>query len=369
MALDADFQRDVYCLAGLPFDAVSVAGVVGRIRKAARQRRPLFLSTPNVNFLIGCMGDERFRDSVINSDLSVADGMPLVWIARLLQIPICERVAGSNLFEALRSGSGDRLSVFLFGAPDGVAKAACQRLRIEMSGLTCVGFDSPGFGSVEELSDGAHIAKINASKADFLVVSLGARKGQAWIERNRGRLTVPVISHLGAVANFVAGSVERAPRWMQQSGLEWLWRIKEEPQLWRRYLRDGTALITLLLTRVLPYAWRLWRHRKNDACAASMEVGVEGGSYVVRLSGAWTRQNIAPLRHCFSVAAGIELDMTLEMSGVTWVDSAFVALVMLLRGHRARSSLRLRIVGCRDSIRKILRYCCAEYLVSSDRAT
>ena len=83
-------------LLGLPFDAVNMADAVQRVRDAAAQRTPCFISTPNLNFLINCLTDDQFRDSVINSDLSIADGMPLVWIARLMGIPIRTRVAGSD---------------------------------------------------------------------------------------------------------------------------------------------------------------------------------------------------------------------------------------------------------------------------------
>ena len=109
------FERDVYCLLGLPFDTVDMAGAVQRVRDAAARRTSCFISTPNLNFIIGCRADSQFRDSVINSDLSIADGMPLVWIARLLGIPIRERVAGSGLFDQLRERTSTQLSVYFFG--------------------------------------------------------------------------------------------------------------------------------------------------------------------------------------------------------------------------------------------------------------
>lgn len=362
-----DFNRDVYCLLGLPFDAVNMAQAVRRVREAATQRVPCFLSTPNLNFLIGCREDSAFRDSVVHSDLSIADGMPLVWIARMLGIPIRQRVAGSDLFEQLGKGPAAPLSVYFFGGVPGVAQTACRRLREVAPGLVCAGFDSPGFGSVAAMSGDESIAKINASGADFVVVALGAKKGQAWIERNRARIAAPVISHLGAVLNFVAGTVNRAPSWIQKIGLEWLWRIKEEPALWRRYLGDGLALLNLLATRVLPYAWFLRSHQTDAAelAAAAAETKEDARCCVVRLRGAWTMRNIGPLRECFAKAIGAGKDMRLEMGGVTHVDSAFVGLIMLLHGHQQRQQRRLSIASAREPVRRILRYCCAEYLYSN----
>jgi len=356
-----DFERDVHCLLGLPIDAIDLAGAEKRIRAAAKTRLPCFMSTPNVNFLVASRSDQAFRDAVLHSDLSVADGMPLVWLARLTGIPLHERVAGANLFEALSRGSdARRLAVYFFGGPQGVAEAAGRRLGREAKGLVCVGHESPGFGSVEEMSSEDTIRRINASNADLLVVSLGARKGQAWIERNRARLNVPVVSHLGAVVDFAAGRIRRAPPWMQRAGLEWLWRIKEQPSLWRRYSSDGLALALLLLTRVLPYVWYM-RSRWHPA-DAGIEARDTRHVYSIVLRGAWTHANIAGLRRAFSQAARSGKDVRLEMTAVSHVDSAFVGLVMLLLSYLQQHHRRLAIVAVPSRVRRVLDYCCAEFL-------
>src|SRR4029450_1688151 len=101
-------------------------------------------------------------------------------------------------------------------------------------------------------SSAAIIATINASNADFLVVALGASKGQSWLQHNHHRLSIPVRAHLGAAINFQAGFLRRAPKIVRKAGFEWLWRIKEEPHLWQRYWHDGRTLLHLLWTRILP---------------------------------------------------------------------------------------------------------------------
>ena len=204
------------------------------------------------------------------------------------------------------------------------------------------------------------IRRINASNADLLVVALGARKGQAWIERNRARLKVPVVSHLGAVVDFAAGRIRRAPLWIQRAGLEWLWRIKEQPSLWRRYSSDGLALAMLLLTRALPYAWYM-RSRSHPA-EASVETRVAKHVYAITLRGACTGANIGLLRRSFSQAAQSGKNVRLEMTAVSHVDSAFVGLVMLLLAYQQQHGRRLAIVAVPSPIRRILDYCCAEFL-------
>ncbi len=189
-------------------------------------------------------------------------------------------------------------------------------------------------------------SRINASGADFLVVSLGAKKGQAWIKHNRARISVPVISYLGAVLNFAAGTVNWAPAWMRNVGLQWLWRVKEELTLWRRHFGDGSALLTPLVTRVLPYAWYLKFHKADAAqpATASVEMRDEKQNFIISLRGTWTRGNIAPFRDCFSKTVLAGKDVRLEMGGVTYVESAFVGLVTLLQGHQKQHGRQLQIV-------------------------
>lgn len=364
--MPVDFDRKVHCLLGLPFDAVDMPTTVARIRSAAAGGPSCFLTTPNLNFLIACQDDVAFRASVVNSDLSIADGMPLVWMARLLGLPIRERIAGSSVFEALRRDAERPLSVYFFGGPPGVAERAAANLDTEAKGLRCAGFDCPGFGTVEEMSSATTIDRINASGADFLVVALGARKGQAWIERNRGRLSAPVVSHLGAVVNFVAGTVSRAPAWMQTTGLEWLWRIKEEPGLWRRYFRDGLALARLLAMRVLPLALHVKRRRtrgeSDDAPPATATLS-DGGPGL-RLGGAWTSDTLDPLRAALAALARAGTDVRLDLGEVTYVDSAAIGLLMLLHGHVTGYGSRCTIDGATDRVRRLFELHCADFLLS-----
>ena len=239
--------RQQWMLLGLPFDAVTLDQACDRVFEAIEKRQRCFISTPNLNFVINARRDPDFAKSVFLSDLNLADGMPLVWAARWLKIPIPERVAGSSLFDELikKSNPNTPLRVFFFGGDPGVAEKASEVLNNRPDAVVCCGYHDPGRGDIASMSTPEVIEKINAANADFLVVSLGAKKGQAWILHNLEKLNVPVVSHLGAVVNFVAGTVKRAPKIWQKLGLEWLWRIVEEPYLWKRYASDGWAALTM----------------------------------------------------------------------------------------------------------------------------
>ena len=133
-----DLTREVYGVLGIPVDVIDMAAVLCKIDVAAADKSPFLLSTPNLNFLVTSRLDPEFREALLISDLCPADGMPIVWLARLLGAPIKERIAGSDIFEALKLAryNSRRLSVFLFGGVEGVATAAFRRLNGEQSGMT-----------------------------------------------------------------------------------------------------------------------------------------------------------------------------------------------------------------------------------------
>jgi N-acetylglucosaminyldiphosphoundecaprenol N-acetyl-beta-D-mannosaminyltransferase len=327
-----DFQRPVHALLGLPIDAVDMPTAVAAVRRAASGTTPFLVATPNLNFATGALSDVAFRESLTGSDLNLPDGMPLVWVARLLGLPLRRRVCGADLFDALAAhAEPPPVSVFFFGGPDGAAHGACQRVNQTMRGLRCVGFASPGFGTVEQMSAEAYLSRINACGAQFVVVALGAKKGQAWLRRNHLRLAPPVRCHLGAVVNFTAGTVRRAPRLLQRLGLEWLWRIGQEPALWRRYALDGLAFAGLLLTSVLPLvvARRLERVPEDAWQGGGLASATTGDTCTVTLSGPWAARNLQPLRDALAQAAAGSSRLRVVMREVTHVDSACIGVLML----------------------------------------
>jgi N-acetylglucosaminyldiphosphoundecaprenol N-acetyl-beta-D-mannosaminyltransferase len=342
-----DYFRNVYCVQGLPFDALDIAQATKKIRHAIDEKRRCFFSTPNLNFLVSCQRDPEFRASVIHSDLVVADGMPVVWLARLLGIPIQTRVAGSDVFEVLRKPVGGRkINVFFFGGPDGIAEAASNIINSENLGMRCVGHHSPGFGSIESMSTTEILEAINRSHPDFLVVSLGARKGQEWIVHNLHALNVPVVSHLGAVVNFVAGNIRRAPRAFQMAGMEWLWRIKEEPQLWKRYFDDGLALLSFLASNVFPLLAKQLCDKfvQNSTLPARIHIQDHARHTQLVLEGQWHSSRLQPLREVLTRLATTDCkDLCVDLHSVTDIDSAFVGLLLLAQGYQDSAGHALRI--------------------------
>ena len=202
------------------------------------------------------------------------------------------------------------------------------------------------------------IERINSSHADFLAVSLGAKKGQLWLLRNHQRLQIPVRAHLGATINFQAGTVKRAPPWIRGWGLEWLWRIKEEPLLWRRYWNDGRVLLRLLLTRVIPLAiatrWqRLRWERKGQELNITQTQDHE--SVTLRLSGVATARHIGRAISCFREAVTAGKQVTVDFSDVRAVDARFLGLLLMFRKQLKGQGASLNFIGLSSSMQRIFR--------------
>jgi N-acetylglucosaminyldiphosphoundecaprenol N-acetyl-beta-D-mannosaminyltransferase len=335
---ELDLGRDVHALLGLVFDRVDLAAAADHVQRCVASGRRCFLSTPNVNFVAAAAHDAAFRGSVLRSDLSVADGFPIVLAARWMGIDLPGRVAGADLFERLqrsgRSAQRPPIKLFLFGGPPGVGAQAAARLNAQAEGFECVGHDEGGFGDIEAMSSDETIERINASGAEFVLVALGAKKGQAWIEYNRARLHAPVISHLGAVINFAAQSIERAPPWMQRSGLEWLWRIVQEPQLWRRYWDDGRMLVGTLLTRLLPWSARRWLRIGPRGAGQAPQFDVQpadAGRAVIGLRGDWRDgADQAALRLALARLLRTGARVEFDVSAAPAAGSALLGLLALL---------------------------------------
>ena len=341
-------------------NSIDMATVLQTIRSAGNHTAPYFISTVNLNYLVTSRADSEFKDALLLSDLCTADGMPIVWIPRLLGIPIKERIAGSDIIDALKTprSSSSRLKVFVFGGPKGVADAACKNINAASNSMTCVGSFYPGYSTVDELCADPVIDRVNSSDADMLVACLGTKKGQVWLHRNHDRLQIPVRVHVGAAVKYEAGTIKRAPVFMQKCGLEWLWRIKEEPALWRRYWADGIWLLRLLLTQIVPLfivtRWhRLLRGRKAQYLRIALSE--DDKSVTIGLSGAATAQHVEKATPYFRDALITEKPVVINFSDTHHIDARFIGLLLMLNKQLAKRQIQLTFARVPRHIERIFR--------------
>ena len=283
------------------------------------------LVTPNASFLRLSRSDAEFRDAALASDLSVIDGMPLVWLARMLGAAVPDEVCGSDLGAELMAHPGGQFSAFFFGATPEIGQRLRKRLDETPRSLHCAGVLSPGFGSVNSMSEGRIFDTINQAHPDLLIVSIGAHKGVVWLNRNEHQLRTPIVCNLGATIHFMAGTVKRAPTFFRRHGLEWLWRIKEEPALYTRYARDLATLMSVLVGQILPCLLHA-AFRKPSATAlaqAQLRHHRWGTTEILEFAGDWTKDNLAPVRAALTAATRKASDLVIVLDGVTFVDAAF----------------------------------------------
>jgi N-acetylglucosaminyldiphosphoundecaprenol N-acetyl-beta-D-mannosaminyltransferase len=243
-------------LDGTGIDRITEEEVVAVVREALAAGRGGRILTPNVDILRRVHVNSDVRTYLEDADLVVADGMPLVWASRLSGTPLPERVAGSSLIWSLSRGlAHDGRSVFVVGgtpaadgAKDGATRAA-DRLARECAGLRIAGSFCPEFGFEHDEQAYADLCrKVVGAEPDLVFVGLGFPKQEAVITRLRAELPGAWFIGCGAAVNFVAGDLDRAPRWMQKTGLEWAHRLGTEPtRLAGRYLKHDAPYTMRLL--------------------------------------------------------------------------------------------------------------------------
>lgn len=211
--------------------------------------------TVNLDHLLRCKRNLEYRAIVQRADLVVADGMPLVWATHILGTPLPERVAGSALCLSLAEQlARTNRSVFLLGGDSGVAQKAGQILARRFNGLRIAGTHCPPLGFENNAAELDVIrAALRASKPDVVYVALGSPKQEQLIERLRDELPNTWWMGVGISLSFITGDVKRASKWIQNSGLEWVHRLVQEPRrLTRRYLVDGIPFaIELMISSAL----------------------------------------------------------------------------------------------------------------------
>ncbi|WP_405141837.1 WecB/TagA/CpsF family glycosyltransferase [Sphaerisporangium sp. NBC_01403] len=250
-ALAINGSRPRVKVAGVEVDALTEGEVVGHVVAALARGEGGHVVTPNVDICRACSRDPEVRALVAGADLAVPDGMPLVWASRLLGTPVPERITGADLIWSLsEAAASNDLPVYLLGGPPGVAVRASEVLADRYPGLHVAGVVSPphGFDTSEE---GVMAVRevLLAARPRLVFVGLGFPKQDRLIAALRADLPGAWFVGCGSAIAFTAGSVRRAPEWMQRSGLEWLFRLAAEPgRLARRYLVDDLPFALRLLT-------------------------------------------------------------------------------------------------------------------------
>lgn len=242
--MNHSIQRQTSRVLSAPIDVIDWARAIGRIQGWADGRESRYVCITNVHSVVTAGQDAAFGRVVEGADMATPDGAPVAWMLRKLGAVGQLRINGPDLMWRYCEQAAKRNeSIFLYGSTNETLAILQARLLAEFSGLQIAGAISPPFRALTAAEDAADVARINASGAGTVWVSLGCPKQEKWMAAHRGSVNAVMIG-VGAAFDYHAGTIQRAPLWMQRNGLEWLHRLASEPgRLWKRYLVTNTLFV------------------------------------------------------------------------------------------------------------------------------
>jgi N-acetylglucosaminyldiphosphoundecaprenol N-acetyl-beta-D-mannosaminyltransferase len=235
---------------GVPIATMQIPDVIAKMEEwIASRDRTHYICVTNVHVVMEGRRDPSFLEVLNAADLCIPDGMPLVWIGRIRGHELCRQVRGTDLLlDFCRATAGTGYNHCFLGGRPGVGSKLAIELQRRYPGVRVTGMFSPPFRNLTKQEDDEIIEQINRAAPDVLWVGLGCPKQERWMRDHQDKLRVPVILGVGQAFDILSGEAPQAPRWMQENGLEWFFRLCREPRrLWRRYLIYNTAFIFTLL--------------------------------------------------------------------------------------------------------------------------
>lgn len=339
---------------GVSFDIVTTGKALDHIEQMIASRQPHYLATANVDFVVQSRRDLELRRILSNADLVLCDGTPLVWASRWLGAPLPERVAGADLVPALIKVAAEKnYRIFLLGATPEAARMAVKKLTAQFPALHVASY-SPPFKPLLEMDHAEIRRQISAEKPDLLLVAFGCPKQEKWIAMHYRKLGVPVCIGVGATIDFLAGSMKRAPRWMQRTGTEWLFRLAQEPRrLFKRYAMDLGVFGFGLLRQLWQFRFRSSKTRSNDACAITLQTN---GWQHIRLPGHFDRAAVTRSELLLEQALSDPRHCLLDAREVEFLDSAAAACLMRLRKELCARNRQLILLSPSHAMRRAISF-------------
>lgn len=231
-------------------DNLTMDEALQKINQLITEDRNAYVVTPNVDHIVQLERGGPLTEVYKSADLILTDGKPLLWISKWYGTPIKEKISGSDLFPRLCALAAEKgYKMYFLGAAEGVAAKAAENLEKRFPGLQVVGTYSPPFGFEKDEAEMEKIKQqIKNATPHILIVGLGCPKQELFILHHKDEFGVPISLGLGATLDFEAENIKRAPKWMSNIGLEWLYRITQDPRrLIKRYWNDAVSIVPIII--------------------------------------------------------------------------------------------------------------------------
>jgi len=351
---------------GLPLDSLTADGAIDAIETLIQSGGTHQIATANIDFWLNSLSDRHLHRIIAGCSLVLADGMPLVWVSKLLGCPLPQRVTGVDLVPRLAALSASKgYGIYLFGGKGNVAERAKALLEEKFPGVRIVGTYAPSEEEMEQLDHSEMLDRIQSTKPEIVLVALGNPKQEKWIWMHRKRLGVPVAMGVGGSFEILIGDLYRAPEWIQRCGLEWAARFVQEPgRLGPRYLRDFLGLARRLpMTLLAGWVQRPYlgaSHATTVTTPQVMHVYVHG-----KLSG----EIASSLLEAASASVAGSLVMVVHLTGVRQITAAGLGALMGVRRQLLDAGLTLSLAGLTFRNRFLLHAWCAHPLFDEWEST
>jgi len=335
---------------GIPFHNVTMEETVNLIEEQIHEGGFHQIATANVDFLRNAMADERLRSTLRSCDVVIPDGMPVVWMSRLLGAPLKERVSGIDLVWRLAEHAAEKgHGIFLLGSSEVRSQLAAHVLTKRYPGLRIVGRYSPPPAPLDKMDHEEILSRIEEAKPDILLVAFGNPKQEEWLAGHRDRLKVPVCIGIGGTLDVIAGALNRAPMWMQKNGLEWLHRMLQEPhRLAKRYASDAACLLRHLPEYLTATASQ--PHRAGSK-VTSKQIG---NTCLIDVSGDLTGAALEEF-NTLSLNACLEgMNIVADLSNAGYLSPEAFGSLIYLENRMRRRHEQLWLAGLPRHLRRVL---------------
>lgn len=352
-------DRPPLAILGVPFDPLTTDETVALIARMVASASPHYLATANVDFVVQAFEDVELRRILFDAHAVLCDGMPLVWASRKLGNPLPERVTGSDLVPRLLLEAEQRgWRVYFLGGTESSVAAAAENTRRKHPQLQLVGAYSPPFKPLLDMDHDDLIRRIHEAKPDLLFVAFGCPKQEKWINMHYRRLGVPVSIGVGATIDFLAGTVRRAPVWMQKTGLEWIYRMLQEPRrLVKRYGKDlwvfGFAIQRQVRDAQLRRASRPGSSPNPTPLTITPPEATLWSPTIISGPERLDAAAAGELRARWLTAVHAE-DVVLDLTPTRFIDSTGVGLLTRLRRQGREAGREFRLANVGHSVRHAL---------------
>jgi len=344
---------------GLPLNSLTAGAAVDAVERLILSGGTHQVTPVNVDVWLNSLTDQHLHRIMAGCSLVLPDGMPLVWVSRLLGSPLASRVTGVDLVPRLAELSARKgYGIFLLGGKNGVADRAKEMLERTYPGTRIVGTFAPAENNLTRMDHTEILDRIHAAKPDILLVAFGNPKQEKWIWMHRKRLGVPVAMGVGGSFDILVGDQRRAPRWIQQCGLEWFMRCAQEPsRLAPRYLRDFVGL-----GRRVPMALlAAWSQRPHLGQSSVNSVNTAETMHIY-VHGKLGAETASALQEAANASVHSGLMVVVHLQAVRQVTAEGMGALMAVRRQLLEAGLSLSLAGLNFKLRFLFHAWCAQPL-------